>query len=76
MNKHTLQIMSIRDLIRFHAYIKKNHIRGKVIQNDFCCKASSLCSLALALPLESATLILDDNCNQTTDAHIKEYQYV
>jgi len=65
MKEHPLQIMNIGDLIRFNNYIRKNHIKGKIVQKDLCAKANSLLGIALALPLDSATLIIDSDCNQT-----------
>jgi len=67
MKECPLQILNIIDLIKFNNYVRKNHIKGKVIQNNFSSKASSFIGLAVALPLECATLIVDVDCNQTID---------
>lgn len=62
MKEHSIQIMNIRDLVKFHNYVIKNHIKGRVVQNNFNAKASSFIGIAFALPLEFATLIVDDDC--------------
>lgn len=67
MKECPLQIYNIKDLIKFNSYVRKNHIKGKVVQKNFSSKASSLIGLAIALPLECATLIIDEDCNLTID---------
>ncbi|GEM_PF-4968123 len=62
MKEHPVKIMNISDLIRFNSYVRKNHIRGNVVQKSLSVKASSVWGLALALPLDSATLITDSDC--------------
>ena len=76
MKEHPLQILTIKDLIKFNSYIKKNYIKGRVVQNDFTAKASSFMGIALALPLEFATLIIDDDCVQTSEQFAMEVKYV
>jgi len=61
MKEHPVKLMNISDLIRFNSYVKRNHIKGKVVQKSFCTSASSLWGLAFALPLDSATLITDSD---------------
>ena len=47
-----------------------------IVQYDFTAKASSFIEIALALPLEFATLIIDDDCEQVDDTFVMEFKYV
>lgn len=68
MKEHPLQIMKISDLIKFNKFVRKNHIKGRVIQNNLCSKANSFFGLALALPLDSAKLVIDDDSVHATNS--------
>ena len=61
MKNYPIQIMNLNDLIKFHAYIRKNHIKGNVVQMNYSCKASSLVGILIALPLDSASLVVDES---------------
>lgn len=56
MSYQPLQLLKMSDLYRFHRYIRSNHIHGTVRQNQFSANARNTFTLALALPLEAATL--------------------
>ena len=56
MKTQQLQLWKMADLIRFRRYVRKNGIHGTVRQNRFVTGAGNMLMLALALPLEAATL--------------------
>lgn len=59
MKEYPIKIMNICELIKFNKYCRKNHIKGKVIQNNFSANASSFWGIVFGLPLDSAKLIID-----------------
>lgn len=59
MKNEPLQLLKLRDLCRFHRYVRSHHIRGRVRQNNFVTGARNTFMLALALPLVSANLEID-----------------
>ena len=60
MKNQPLQLLKLRDLIRFHRYVRRHRIHGKVRQNQFVTSARNTFMLALALPLVSATLEIEE----------------
>lgn len=56
MEKQNLQLMNLRDLCRFHRYVRRNGIQGTVRQMQYCANARNTLWLAVALPLDDACL--------------------
>lgn len=56
MKTQALQLWKMADLIRFRCYVRRNRIRGTVRQERFVTSAGNTLMLALALPLDKATL--------------------
>lgn len=59
MKEFSIQLLTLSDLMKFHKYVCTNHLYGKIKQNAFQANIRSLCGVALAMPLDHATIILE-----------------
>lgn len=71
MKEFPIRLTSFRDLIRFQAYVYSNHLHGEIRQKRFVCSIRFGLYLALALPLEEATLYLKD-CPQASETELAQ----
>lgn len=60
MKEYPIQIMTLKDLLRLQSYVRANHLRGEVRQKNYACNVRSSLYMAIALPLDAATLYLKD----------------
>ena len=69
MKEYPIRIMNMKDLIQFQASVFYWHLRGEIRQMDYVCNIRFGLALALALPLDAATLCLKD-CPQAHETDI------
>lgn len=60
MKEYPIKLMNLKDLIQFEAYVFSNNLHGKIRQMDYACNIRFGPGLAMALPLDAATLSLND----------------
>ena len=69
MKTYPIQIISMKDLLRLQACVWANGLHGEIRQNNYVSNVRSWLYLALALPLEEATLSLKD-CPASGEAEV------
>lgn len=69
MKEYSIKIMNLKDLIQFQTYVVSNHLHGEIRQKDFVTNIRFGLYIAMALPLEEATLCLKD-CPEEKAAEI------
>ena len=69
MKEYPIRIMNMKDLIQFQASVFSWHLRGEIRQMDYVCNICFGLGLALALPLDAATLCLKD-CSKAHETDI------
>lgn len=60
MKEYPIKLMNLRDLIRFQTDVFSNHLHGEIRQMKYVCNIRFGLGLAMALPLDDATLCLKD----------------
>lgn len=60
MKERPIKLMNLKDLIRFQAYVYTNHLHGEIRQMKYVSNIRSGLWLALALPLDDATLYMEE----------------
>ena len=71
MTEYSIKIMNFRDLMRFEKYVYANHLHGKIHQCNYVANIHSLLGIALAIPLDSATVYLK-HCPESLAAGIPQ----
>ncbi|MGM9605597.1 MAG: hypothetical protein ACI3XG_11120 [Faecousia sp.] len=60
MKEYPIKLMNLKDLIRFQTYVFSNQLHGEIRQMKYACNIRFGLGLAIALPLDEATLCLRD----------------
>ena len=60
MTEYSIKIMNLRDLIKFEKYVYANHLQGKIRQCNYTDDIHSILGIAIAIPMDSATVSLKD----------------
>lgn len=71
MKDYSVKLMNLKDLIRFQTCVFSNHLHGVIRQKDYACNIRFGMGLAMALPLDAATLSLKD-CPEAKEADIMQ----
>lgn len=58
MKEYPVKLWNLKDLFRFQAYVYSNHLHGEIRQMNYTCNIRNGIYLAMALPLDAATLYL------------------
>lgn len=60
MKEYPIKIMNMKDLIRFQKKIRSLNLHGQIRQMNYVSNIRSGLNIAIALPLDAATLCLED----------------
>lgn len=67
MQEYPIRIMNLKDLAQFHKYVLSNNLRGQIRQKNYVANVRSTLSLAIALPLDAASLCLEEGTQVKED---------
>lgn len=69
MKEYPIKLMNLKDLIRFQKLVFTNDLHGEIRQKNYVSNIRFGLGLAMALPLDAATLSLKD-CSEAKEADI------
>ena len=67
MKEYPIRIMDLKNLVQFQKYVFSNDLHGQIRQKNYVANIRCMLYLAMALPLDAASLCLEEGTQVKED---------